>query len=327
MRASAVYKLSILATTLVVLIVGERARRWFERNIKKTETLEEDEPVGYYPRNEIIWGLAKSVFTFFGRLNWQLGNFELIGIENIEKALKLGVGIVYAFDHRSSADVFISQLLLWLAGFKHLAEEVFMYVIGLRFFNRHEFLSLVIRGGPRIAIVQPGMTPIRYPPGSSDAVKEEWRRQAEIARRVIKAAREWVHRFLDEGRWIFISLEGTRSEGPMVEAAPAAASLINNDSAYVLPVALEKTEIMWPKSARFPLPFAKIRVIVGELVSVKDLKVRAQSLNSQFNVNQDKAFVDLIMRAIALLHIRQGNPWYAGYYAKPLGELYTKREE
>ena len=201
-----------------------------------------------------------------------------------------------------------------------------MYVIGLRFFNRHEFLSLVIRGGPRIAIVQPGMVSTRPPRGSSDAVKEEWRRQAEIARRVIKAAKECVHRFLDEGRWIFISLEGTRSEGPMAEAAPAAAPLINNDSAYVLPVALEKTEIMWPKSARFPLPFARIRVIVGEPISIKDLKVRALALNSQFKVSQNKAFVDLIMREIALLHILQGERWYAGYYERPLEEIYAKRE-
>ena len=158
------------------------------------------------------------------------------------------------------------------------------------------------------------------------AVKKEWRRQAEVARRVINAARKWVPRFLDEGRWIFISLEGTRSEGPMAEAAPAAASLINHEGAYVLPVALEKTEIMWPKSARFPLPFARIKVIFGEPISVKDLRVQAQYLNSQFNVSQDKAFVDLIMRAIAILHIQQGDPWYAGHYDRPLEEVYAKRE-
>lgn len=320
------YMASILAVTAATLTVAELARRWITKSTKRTEILEDDEPTGFYPRNEIIWGLAKAIFTSFGRLNWHLGNFELLGVENIKKAINLEAGIVYAIDHRSSADVFISQLILWLAGFKNLAEEIFLYVIGLRFINRHPFFSIAVRGGPRVTIVQPTMIPSRPPAGADKAAREDWRRQAEVARRIINDAKKWVWKFLDEGRWVFISLEGTRSrKGPMVEAAAAAASLIRREGSYILPVALEGTEKMWPIGAKLPHPFTRIRVIVGEPVSVEDLQERAKILHERFGVSEDRAFVDLIMREIALLHIRLGDPKYAGYYSRSLEEIYEER--
>lgn len=324
------YKLSILAVATAsfaaTLMVIKLTRSWIAKNTKKTEILEDDEPTGYYPRNKIIWGIAKAIFIPVGRLSQWLGNFELIGIENIKKALALKSGMVYAIDHRSSADVFISQLLLWLAGFKHLAEEIFLYVIGLRFLNRHPVFSIVVRGGPRIAIVQPNMIPTQRPRGSDTFARAEWSRQIRVARKIIDIANKRVWRFLDAGRWIFIFLEGTRSrKGPMTKAAAAAATLIRHKGSYILPVALEGTEKMWPLDAWLPNPFTKIRVIIGEPISVEYLDLQAKELSQQFGVKEDQVFVDLVMREIALLHIRQGNPKYAGYYLHPLEEIYTER--
>lgn len=329
---------------LVTVILGTAGLVVLYRDIKARnggDELQENEPKGFYPGNQLIWIPVKTVFlTIFGFANWwepkiPLLNriirrrLKLLGIENVLEALRLAKhGVIFVVDHRSSADVFMAQIILYLYGLKEIAEFLFFYLVGLRFlsFFRHP-ISLGVASRDRIAITPPTMIPDKRPPIRDKAARERFKKQVRLAFEIIAEARREVARLLSENRWLWIAPEGSRSkEVVMVQPPAATAKILNHDGAYMLPVALEGTEKMWPLDS-WPRPFNQVTMLVGKPLHIDEVRRRAKALEAAYKVSFNRAFVDVVMREIALLHIEKGNPYYAGFYSQSLEEIYEKREE
>lgn len=326
----------LLAMAAIVALGAWFVAREIYKIKSRTFELAEDEPCGLQKGNAFIWIPVKALFLpIFGYANWWQTNLpllrrifrrrlKLLGKENIEEARRLGVnGVVFPTDHRSSSDVFMPQINLYLHGYKDLVERTLFYMAGLIFVNR-ELISFGVRGVDIVPIVSPRMIP-QDRPGPKDPTRGSFREQVRRATTINKMAREATANLLKSGRWLYVAPEATRSRSvQMAEAPKETVGVLNFDGVIILPVAQEGTEKMWPVDS-WPRPLTEVLLIVGEPIHVDMVRQEAERLHAEYNVTYDKAFVDVIMRLIALLHIEKGNPWYAGFYAKPNEERYERR--
>lgn len=327
-------RIIVVAVLATFILAGLATLRWVFEVWSRGDTLRDDDPSGFLPGNPIIWLLAKSLFLpLFGFINWWQPpipllkrvvkrRLEIVGIEHVHEVLGLANhGVIFAVDHRSSADVFMPQIILYLCGLKELAEKVFFYIVGLRFINRN-LISLGVMSRDRIPIVPPTMIPTVKPPASDKVAREKFRQQVRSAIAINNAARQWTSRLLKDNRVAYIAPEGTRSRNrAMTQPLETVASLLNQDDVYVLPVALEGTERMWPIDC-WPRPLNTVKMLVGRSIHVDEIRRQATYLAEKFGVSFNRAFVDLVMNAIARLHIDSGDPTYAGFYLRPLEEIY-----
>lgn len=328
----------LLALAAMLALGAGFAAREIYKIKRRTFELAEDEPCGLQKGNAFIWIPVKALFLpIFGYANWWRTNLpllrlvfqrrlKLIGIENIVEALRLNVaGVIFATDHRSSADVFMPQIILYLHGFKDLAERLFFYIVGMIFVNR-DLISFGTRGRDIIPILPERMMDQKRPKVNEPG-REAYRAQIRIATRINKKAREDAATELRRRRWLYVAPEGTRSrEGPMAEAPKETVGVLSFEGAVILPVAQEGTEKMWPIGS-WPRPLNEITLIVGKPVTNEQVWQEAAKLHAEFGVGLDRAFVDVVMRRIALLHIEHGNPWYAGFYAEPNEVRYAREKK
>jgi len=331
---------SLLKLMMVILgTAGLSALYWIIKIKGRGDELREDEPRGFHKGSPLVWLPVKALFLpIFGYANWWEPKvpilsriihrrLELEGEENVRKALHQAKrGVIFAVDHRSSADVFMPQIILYLYGWKRLAEFLFFYLVGLRFINR-DLISLGVMSRDRIPIVPPTMIPTERPSTSDPEARAKFKQQVRIAIEVNREARSWTSKLLSQNLWMYIAPEGTRSRFVVMTQPPeAAATILNHDGVYMLPVALEGTEKMWPVDS-WPRPLTQVGVLVGKPRHIDVVRRRARYLEARYEVSFNRAFVDVIMREIALLHIEKGDPSYAGFYTRPLEEIYDKREE
>ena len=322
MRVGTVSQLFIVATAAITLTVGELARRWMISGTKKEDDpLDEDDPDGYHQRNDIVWQLAKAAILPLGYINCWLGNLILIGKENVEVAVELKGGVLVVSNHVSLTDTFIPQTILRFHGFKNLVDDLFRYMIGIKFVNRRPLISAILRGASYIIIVPQTMLRTKFLRGFT---LEERKDHLRNAKRINTAAFRELSRILKLGLWTLLFLEGTRvPNAEMIKVHEGVAVALRQPGSHFLPMAVVGTNIMWKPGSWMPNLFRKVKIIVGRPIPYEEFERQAKELSKTFGVSENRALVDLVMQSIAQLLIGNGHREYAGYYARPLEKIYA----
>lgn len=304
-------------------LVG-KAMAHFLRHTDVRDLLEENEPTGLHKRSWLLWQLFKwswlPVFWFFRKLH------TLTGKANVEKAVVLkdqGYAMILVMNHRSSADVWMPQLILYFNGLKSLAEKAFFYVIGLKFFNRHWFFSIAIRCVDRIPIVPDTMLPTN--PSEARKLGRALSSQLRIARDVNSTAVAEAKRLMESRRWMFVFPEGTRQRsGVMGEPNENAFRLFDyeNLKTAFLPAGLSGTREMWPPLSsvfRFRIN-RRVGLHVGEPITMEELKAEAAVKASQYGISLNRAALNCLMYRIAATLQANGHADICGVFNIPWEE-------
>lgn len=308
-----VYILSIAATALALLTVVTLVRWWLS-NTKSGLLLDDDDPAGLQPRNELMWQIAKNTILPLGYLSWRLGNLKIVGGENIKKAVESKEGTQVVGNHRAIPDTFLPQLAIRFLGFKKLAEDLFRYVVGMIFVNRRSVLSKILEGGHLIPIIPERMLERTFLRTLTREVRKKHLRNAV---RINTAAFTELRKFLAQGFWTLIFPEATRvlSKG-MIRVNDGVATALRHPGSNIIPMALIGTDNMWRPGSWWPNILSKVTVIFGEPIPYEVVEAQAKSISIVYGVSEDRAFCDIVMRKIALLMIENGHSEYAGFYGK-----------
>ncbi len=247
-------------------------------------------------------------------------NKEVIGVENavaFNRMVEHGAKGTVLADHKSFVDSFLIQLALAVkCSLWDTATKRFLPVIGMMYASRYPIESLLMRSVNFVAAVQPTME-----------VPKSAQRQA---RKIWEALKEQYPSALTLGYVGLIFAEGTRSRcGAMEKASSGIVEVLRHQGSVYLPTAIEGPEkIMPPADGRgIPLPIftQATRVIFGNPITFDWVNEKVAELQQHFNISYRQAFIDVIYREIALLHINHGDANYTGYYSRPLEDIYTER--
>ena len=104
------------------------------------------------------------------------------------------------------------------------------------------------------------------------------------------------------------------------------ATALRHPGTTIHPMAIVGTDLMWPSGSWRPKLIGKFEIIFGKPIPYEVLDRQSRELSAEYAVTPNRALADLVMRSIAVLFIENGHDSYAGYYALPLEEIYTKRE-
>jgi len=323
--------------------------RWitaFQEYVRTTEeqgeALQEDEPAGFYKGNWFLWHAFKMVFLPWLWLHRH--HYHLIGQENLAVALRLqreGYRIVPLLNHVSSADVWMPQLILWLNGFRTIAEKWFIYVIGLKFFNRHPFFSIAIRCKDRIPIVPPTMIPRERPANGDKEGRRLFLDQLRFARRVNDAAKVALAEKMDEHRWPFLAPEGTRQRnGKMGEPDEGFLTILDLKGRKMafLPMGLSGSRDMWaPEAPIGTIDWgAEVSLHIETPILAENLLAEAAEKAAAFGISPNRAGVNILMYAVAAGlqkndHVNlcgiYNTPWEKRDWSKKPGSEGETREE
>ena len=313
MKKETAYRSLVLTTAAITITVAELVRRWLI-DTKSGLLLDDDDPAGFHPRNELVWQIAKVFILPLGYLKWWLGSLIVLGIENVIKALASGKAAQVVGNHKAMPDAFMPQTALRFSGFRELAENLLRSVIGMIFVNRRPILSKFLEGGHYVPIVPDKM----LEKGFLRTLTREERKQHLInAARINAAAFPEIRRFLELGYWTLIFPEARRVLEPgMRKVHDGVATALRHPGTNILPMAIIGTDKMWKPGSWRPHPFSKVIVIFGELITYEEADRRAKAISKRYGVSEDRAFCDLVMRSIARLMIENGHPEYAGFYGK-----------
>ncbi|MDP2671786.1 MAG: lysophospholipid acyltransferase family protein [bacterium] len=307
----------VLLVATGVIAIGERLRHWL-KDTKSGLQLDDDDPAGFHPRDEIIWRLAQAVILPLGYLKWWTGTLEVRGKENVETAIASRKGTQVVGNHKAIPDAFTPQTAIRFLGHVRLAEDHFRSVIGMVFVNRRPILSKVLEGGDYIPIVPERMLENEFLRTLTPAERKTHLRNA---RRINSAAFPLMRKFLGLRYWTLLYPEATRVLEPgMKKVHDGVATALRHPGTNLLPVAQIGTDQMWKPGSWRPQPLSKITVIFGEPISSEEAETRARKISQRYGVSEDRALCDLVMRRIARLMIENGHPQYAGFYAKPRRE-------
>lgn len=313
MRVPTLYKLSVAATALATLTVGELVRRWLV-DTKSGLLLDDDDPAGIHYRNELVWQIAKAVILPLGYLNRRLGKLRIEGGENIKTAYESGKGGQLVGNHKALPDTFLPQTAIRLLGYQKLAEDLFCALAGMIFVNRRSVLSKILEGGHLIPIIPERMLKRTFLRTLTREVRKKHLRNAV---RINTAAFTELRKFLAQGFWTLIFPEATRvlSEG-MIRVNDGVATALRHPGSNIIPMALIGTDNMWRPGSWWPNILSKVTVIFGEPIPYEVVEAQAKSISIVYGVSEDLAFCDIVMRKIALLMIENGHSEYAGFYGK-----------
>lgn len=289
----------------------------FQWWISKRELMDEGELKGFI-RGES--GFFEGLIPLFLAAGCLHDNKEVIGRENARafyQMVKNGAKGSILADHKGLADIFLIQIALAVkCGLWELATKLLLPVLGMMYASRYPFESLLMRAANFVVAVPPKM---EVPRSAKPMAREIW----ETLKTVFPSG-------LNLGFIGLIFAEGTRSrEGKMLIASSGMTDLLKHPGSIYLPTALEGPEkILPPADERgIPLPIftQSTKVIFGKPLTFEEVDARAKQLQRDFRIGYRQAFIDVIYRAIALLHIENKGENYAGYYAKPLEEIYVAR--
>lgn len=247
-------------------------------------------------------------------------NKEVVWIENAREFVRQidnGAKGTILPDHKGIADIFLIQLAFAVkGGMWNAAIKRFLAVVGMMYASRYPFETLLMRAGNIITAVPPTMTVPK------SAQKEN--------RRIWEALKEQYPAALLIHYIGLIFAEGTRSKGAKIIKPPSGiVAVLKHPGSIYLPTAIEGSQNFQPPADErgIPLPLftARTKVIFGKILTFEHVDAMAKELVRNYRVSYSRAFIDYIFRQIALLHIEQGDPSYAGYYERPLGEIYVAR--
>lgn len=293
---------------------GKLPFQWW---ISQRHLLDKGEPKGFIRGEEGFFDSLVPPILAVGCLH---DNKEVIGIENAREFVRLvdaGAKGTILPDHKGFADIFLIQIALAVkGGMWGVATKRILPVVGMMYASRYPLEALLMRANNIITAVPPKMIVPK------SAQKE--------ARRIWEALKEQYVAALMIHYIGLIFAEGTRSKGAKIIEPPSGiVALLKHPGSIFLPTAIEGSEEILPPADKrgIPLPIfaAKTRVIFGKFLTFECVDERAKELVSKFRVSYSRAFIDVIFREIALLHINQGEASYAGHYDKPLEEIYTRR--
>ncbi len=305
--------------------------RWFSKNvlgnrkvklpfqwwISKRELMDKGELKGFI-RGES--GFFESLIPLFLAAGCLHDNKEVIGVENAKsfyKQVQSGAKGSILADHKGFADTFLIQVGLAVkCGLWNWSTKLLLPVMGVMYASRYPFESLLMRAGNFVVAVPPKM-PV---PRSAKA----------MGREIWDALKEQYPAALTIGFIGLIFAEGTRTRGgKMLIASSGMTDLLKHSGSIYLPTALEGTEKILPPADNrgIPLPIftQSTKVIFGKPLTFEEVDEKAKTLQREFRIGYRQAFIDVIYRAIALLHINHGDASYAGYYEKTLEEIYVAR--
>lgn len=276
------------------------------------------EPKGFIPGT---YGLFDSLVPLFLGAGCLHDNNEVVGVKNAREFVRRvdeeGLFGSIVADHKGFADNFLLQVDLAVkCGLWEVGTRRLLPIIGLMYASRYIIQSIFMRATNLLIAVPPTMEIPRSARKEGSAIWD--------------ALKEQYPYYLSEGYIGLIFAEGTRSRsGKMIEPPSGIAEVLKHPGSIYLLTAIEGTEkVMPPADERgIPLPDFMVgtRIIFGVPVTYETVDEEVKQLQQQFKVNYRRAFIDVLYRKIALLHIEQGEPSYAGYYEKPLEEIYREK--
>ena len=303
------------------------------RNLSTGGPLTDHEPSGFYLGNWFIRQTFKYLFMLIYRPR-HTKFLHLIGRENVEEALKLhqqGYQIVLVANHRSCVDVWIIPAILWLHGFRTLAQFGFFSIIGLKFF-RHWYFRWLIKIGPRVAIA-----PESLRPKLDGLPRQKLRVQVARFRKINQEAVKVTQEQLRNGKWAFLFPEGTRSRSGILQKLnknflklflDEQGKLDPNTRIVLLPVALTGTWETWPpESSVFHWkPRHPVTMVVGKPLLLLTLREQAEVIAGVYNTGVESAAADLITYELASLLQDQGHADLCGEFNLPWSKRYGSKE-
>lgn len=320
----------VVVLTLVVfgvlLVPLARIAGYLVATLSRNDILGEDEPSGLFRGNWLLWQGFKWGFAWLFLLF--RNRYKLFNKARLEETIELekqGYHPVVVINHLASPDVWMPQLILWLNGFRRIAETLFFYAIGLKFFNRHLFYGIAIRCKDRIPVVPPTMVPKKRPPREDVEGRRRFLDQLRVARQINDAAREAICQLLELGRWLFIAPEGTRQRsGHMEEPDEGFMGLVGwpNMSLVFQTAGLANMRKMWPPETFIHRlrPWTRVEMVLGENFTSKELLTLAQAKASRFGISLNRAAVNVLMYAVAAALQNRGHHELCGVYNLPWEE-------
>lgn len=306
-------RLSTLTIAAATITVAELVGRWLT-DTKSGLLLDDDDPAGFHPRNELVWQIAKAAILPLGYLKWWTGGLQIKGGENVEKAVLSGKGTQAVGNHKGMADAFLPQLAIRFLGYVKLAEDLFRSVIGMIFVNRRRVLSKILEGGHYIVITPGKMLERAF---LRTLTREELKQHLRNADRINTEAFPELQRFLKLGYWTLLYPEATRVLEPgMKKVHDGVATALRHPGTNILPVAIIWSDKMWKPGSWWPHPLHPVIVIFGEPIPYEEADRRAKAISKRYGVSEDRALCDLVMRRVARLMIDNGHPEYTGFYGK-----------
>lgn len=246
--------------------------------------------------------------------------YEAYGLENIEEIKRLleEENNVFATpDHRSLADTASGAVIAFKekGAFGNLIHDA-VFIISLKYL-KNKVSDFFLRGINIIPMFSPTM--------------EEDPRKREVNWAGIRAVRD-----RPDGTLFIITPEAERNKtGKMQKARRESSSFWHiKKNAYIFPIAFEETEVQWPPGKKGTLYYwfgggmlHKMRVVFGKPYSVEEMDKLVNHLAQEHaEFDRKQLSVDMAMRAIAILHLTQGDKKYVegSYYEDLMRDLSSK---
>ena len=243
-------------------------------------------------------------------------DYELVNNEHIEEVrnlLQQGKRVNALLDHRSLADLASGAAIAFKEKFGDLISDA-VFMVALKYLDRHH-TNLLLMGVNTIPMVSPGM--------DNDP------RQTRVNRAGLKAVKN-----LKDGTLFIVPPEGTRSKSGKMEKGRREITTFFQKDHYILPIAFEGTEEQWPQGIQGGIKYwvgngrnKKAKVIFGKPFAVEKMDQLVNHLAPDHRkLDRKQLSVDMTMRAIAILHLTQGNKKYVegSYYEKFMRDLADK---
>lgn len=226
--------------------------------------------------------------------------YEKGGMNKIQELRKSGSKLVLDMDHWGWSDIVLPLGLFWWKGYRDLTRKMF-FLIGMRWIEK-----FWVRWGDRAYIVPPTLIP-------KNPTSAQMRKIAAYT----KAAFAINDSQISRGFIVWAASGGTRVRidpkqpdlPPGIQKPLGGSKKIWREADFVIPVALEGTHLITPVGTWFPRFWRKMTVIVGAPIPV----------NAPYPLSEELGL------ARALLHVRYGDPRYAGEYRKQAEEI-VRRE-